>query len=1714
MRQKIFQRLCLLLCVLTAFTAARAETLTVCDGTTTNEYVPLYGYYYDTRYSGAMVYPASMLSDMENGTINSIKFYANSSFTFSGGAIKVSMGEVESTTLTALPSDLNQYFAGTPASGSSEYVITLDTPYEYAGGNLVIMVELTSKGSNYPHVYWYGQNQDGNASIYNYQTYGTGNGLSFLPKATFDFDAAVVTDYAAKVSAESLDFGTLSFGTNSTLEVTVKNRGQQPITPVVSGLEAPFSTTYTAAELAAGETDTIPVTFNPAEVGTYTGTMTIDCGQAGTFTVALTGGSARMVTVCGENTTTNYYLPIYSTYYSSVGKNGLVIYPAEMLASLVGQDITQVKFFTTGIGHKGGKLAVKMAEVDVTSPTSLDQFDDVMTTVKGDYVENQDPSNEITITFDVPFHYNGGNLAILTEVVEAGTAASYSSYTNYVGQNQSTTVGRYRTYSGSSTSSFLPKAEFSYQEPADYAAAVSPTALDFSSVPVGNSKTLEVTVTNTGANAFTPSLSALEAPFSTTAQAAELTSGAKLVIPVVYTPADASESNATLTIDCGEAGTTMVTMTGKGLVVPTGYQETFDGVTASSKVPAGWKSYQANQAWRNDHSFTSDLSQTDASLSVYDNDGVKGLTTTATNYFLVSPKVNGDIAIAARLVSAQSSPNLQVMAFPVTDGKIMAASGHQYTIEWIPALSTAEVSYGFFHVDEPTQVAVRFASAAIDLFAADEMIAEKDIAMVSASATTPVAAEGNTAHITINAVVKNAGLAPVEAADYQFTVNRVGSDDVIATLDGVNIAAGEQAEATLEFDYVMADIQPSQYVTFAVTETLKSTKANTNSVNVTAAVPKPTLLMENGTTTYSKQDMGVFRGSRDLKVTIGNKNGTADLTYSIAPVEGVTVDVTEGVVAMGEVSNVITFTVTAPVVLDGVIANITTNGAPLTVEAHAAGLAESTFLEDFEDDLDNGWIVDAGVTFPSRPGATDFNQKAAYVYAVNAVADPANIVTPAILFNEQTGLDFHFTTYRQLYAGSVEAYYSTDRAEWTSLGDVTTTSSQYVNHSFTLPEAGTYYFKFKVLGCYIDDIYGGELATVEHDAFFESFTGATEAMVNMESTFTGTLRNLAAAEDFDIVLMVNDEDVATVTKNVDGSANFEFTYMPHATGEITVKAEARSGEYVVASQVLNVTVVEESSVNGVIVNNGTTASGNNDDCVINGYYNNTGTRLLYTAEQLAAAGVKMGDKITQVSFLVKSSARKKDVDFHLWVRNTANTTVTAGHLCDDIEAEGFSNVYNNENILSMLPTAGGELQLTLTEPIIYNGESLEFLTAAYGSWESNYVNFFYNAVDNQMLLVKTDTGSSYADYFASSNASASSKLPSIKLYVENEPAVVSGTVTNAAGEAVEGAALTVTNEAGVTYNATTDAEGAYTLNVIQAGEGYTLTVTAEGYDDYTETLDITENMTKDIVLATPADMVTLAEALAGEEGVEYLISDELIVGTVQADGTAILTDNQGNWIGTTISEEMRETLRGAKSLKGVRGTVSNLSTNPVIALTAAPVEGESTDDAVLETLDLHESGLIDLPGNCLVKISGFYGADGMLRAYSNPADPGQKLAIDNTFMGEGALDAFVDKSISFVAIVRLNQAWEAEEETPAAGAPRRVKKSDLNSASNYTIVPLEGTGSTDITTGTADVKVYGNVESVEYYNAAGMKSDKPFAGINIVVTRYTDGTVSTAKVVK
>ena len=60
----------------------------------------------------------------------------------------------------------------------------------------------------------------------------------------------------------------------------------------------------------------------------------------------------------------------------------------------------------------------------------------------------------------------------------------------------------------------------------------------------------------------------------------------------------------------------------------------------------------------------------------------------------------------------------------------------------------------------------------------------------------------------------------------------------------------------------------------------------------------------------------------------------------------------------------------------------------------------------------------------------------------------------------------------------------------------------------------------------------------------------------------------------------------------------------------------------------------------------------------------------------------------------------------------------------------------------------------------------------------------------------------------------------------------------------------------------------------------------------------------------------------------------------------------------------------------------------------------------------------------------------------------------------------------------------------------------------------EGSTTPSGKTAVYELVINGEVVGKTYINAIGQQSDKPFKGVNIVITRYSDGTVSTTKVVK
>lgn len=85
--------------------------------------------------------------------------------------------------------------------------------------------------------------------------------------------------------------------------------------------------------------------------------------------------------------------------------------------------------------------------------------------------------------------------------------------------------------------------------------------------------------------------------------------------------------------------------------------------------------------------------------------------------------------------------------------------------------------------------------------------------------------------------------------------------------------------------------------------------------------------------------------------------------------------------------------------------------------------------------------------------------------------------------------------------------------------------------------------------------------------------------------------------------------------------------------------------------------------------------------------------------------------------------------------------------------------------------------------------------------------------------------------------------------------------------------------------------------------------------------------------------------------------------------------------------------------------------------------------------------------------------------------------------------------------------------TPA-GAP--VLKADGDAKYYVMETPTERTfdWKDGVVTGVAQLTTSGDVQGVTYYNVAGAASSQPWQGVNIVVTRYSDGTSTTTKVVK
>lgn len=162
----------LLLALMAPWTATAQETVTIGDGTTTQNYVPI-GTYYNYSIS-EQLYTADEIGTA--GTIQSISFYYAGTIA-KDFPITVYMKHVDASNLSTGISlaDATQVFNGTYSVSASSgwYAITLDTPFEYDGeSNLLI-------GINKGYVYWYSNGNWQGTAISDMARYSNQDGSAY-----------------------------------------------------------------------------------------------------------------------------------------------------------------------------------------------------------------------------------------------------------------------------------------------------------------------------------------------------------------------------------------------------------------------------------------------------------------------------------------------------------------------------------------------------------------------------------------------------------------------------------------------------------------------------------------------------------------------------------------------------------------------------------------------------------------------------------------------------------------------------------------------------------------------------------------------------------------------------------------------------------------------------------------------------------------------------------------------------------------------------------------------------------------------------------------------------------------------------------------------------------------------------------------------------------------------------------------------------------------------------------------------------------------------------------------------------------------------------------------------------------------------------------------------------------------------------------------------
>ena len=325
-------------------------------------------------------------------------------------------------------------------------------------------------------------------------------------------------------------------------------------------------------------------------------------------------------------------------------------------------------------------------------------------------------------------------------------------------------------------------------------------------------------------------------------------------------------------------------------------------------------------------------------------------------------------------------------------------------------------------------------------------------------------------------------------------------------------------------------------------------------------------------------------------------------------------------------------------------------------------------------------------------------------------------------------------------------------------------------------------------------------------------------------------------------------------------------------------------------------------------------------------------------------------------------------------------------------------------------------------------------------------------------------------------------------------------------------------------------------------------VAGAGYADFT-------------TIVKTAEVTTLANlAVNGAEGTAYQVNDVMVVAkkfqknnknyivvkdaaqavrnfsTPAGDKFFNINGNkqeeyaQNNWMLVSLPVELYNQVNEKNTVTSITGSLTE-KFNVAMEATKVVFENATNNFAPNTYCPINFMGESSVKGNNTAYTSSYYFATPKANEYANvvwavynggafylPSHTGSinvqefkaAFKVDYSLNSVDNPELTSGNVYSFEALVKE----VAVPTTDAKSAPRKTAyDSTVAPSTKFVVYPLD-LDDKKVATGVNDVNSAKEVKGVSYFNMMGVESAQPFDGVNIMVTTYTDGTSSAAKVLR